>query len=91
MADQEGNEVGFDDKIRLRHVPTGRHLHSHEGFESPITAQQEVTGFGGAEESDENDVWELKIVPELETDDCDYVSVFPLVFALAFLNHSSCV
>lgn len=70
-----GNEVGFDDQFRLKHIGTGRHLHSHPDIESPITAQQEVTGFGGDEETDENDVWKLEMIPDQEeAEGEDYVS-----------------
>lgn len=35
-----GYEVGFDDEVRLRHVPSGGHLHSHPEIPSPVTGQQ---------------------------------------------------
>lgn len=72
-----GNEVGFDDQFRLKHLGTGRHLHSHPDIESPITAQQEVSGFGGDDETDENDVWKLEMIPDQEEEEGeDYVRFY---------------
>ncbi|KAI8095087.1 MIR motif-containing protein [Gilbertella persicaria] len=56
--EEAGYEVGFEDKVRLKHVPTRSNLHSH-GIESPVTGQQEVSCFGDDENSDENDIWEI--------------------------------
>ncbi|KAI7848496.1 MIR motif-containing protein [Circinella umbellata] len=64
--DQMSYEVGFDDQFRLQHVATGRYLHSHPDIPSPVTNQQEVTCFGGGDESDENDIWELQAFPDHE-------------------------
>jgi hypothetical protein len=51
--------------IRLEHVQTRKHLHSHSGFPSPVTHQQEVTCFGNAGIGDGNDNWrvELEVSP----------------------------
>eukprot|EP01089_Gocevia_fonbrunei_P016159 TRINITY_DN493_c0_g5_i1.p2 TRINITY_DN493_c0_g5~~TRINITY_DN493_c0_g5_i1.p2 ORF type:complete len:287 (-),score=57.88 TRINITY_DN493_c0_g5_i1:113-973(-) len=52
-----GHEVKFGDVITLKHVSTGQNLHSHSGKPSPVTKQQEVTGFGGG---DNNDDWRIE-------------------------------
>ncbi|RUS17720.1 MIR motif-containing protein [Endogone sp. FLAS-F59071] len=44
--------------IRLKHIETRRNLHSHHGYRSPITGQQEATAFGN--KSDENDHWSVE-------------------------------
>ncbi|ORY93091.1 MIR motif-containing protein [Syncephalastrum racemosum] len=74
-----GYEVGFDDEVRLRHLPSGGHLHSHD-FASPVTGQQEVTCFGSEEESDENDIWKVELFPDEEYEG-DYLwhTEFPVV------------
>ncbi|CEP19426.1 hypothetical protein [Parasitella parasitica] len=66
--EEPGYEVGFEDKIRLKHIPTRANLHSHE-VKSPASDQQEVSCFGNDEESDENDVWE---VLQFDEDDEQY-------------------
>lgn len=38
--------------IRLRHYMTGKHLHSHTGFTSPLSGQQEVSGFAGEDDGE---------------------------------------
>jgi len=42
--------------IRLKHLNTGRWLHSHK-FRSPLSNQQEVSAFDG---SDTGDNWEVR-------------------------------
>ncbi len=32
--------------IRFEHMNTGRNLHSHSGFDAPVSRRQEVSGFG---------------------------------------------
>jgi len=49
-----GVPVYFGTHIRLKHIGTGRHLHSHQGHQAPVTRQQEVTAYSG---SDNNDHW----------------------------------
>jgi F0F1-type ATP synthase membrane subunit c/vacuolar-type H+-ATPase subunit K len=49
----EGQVVQFGSTIRLKHIGTGHHLHSHN-HRSPVTGQQEVSGFSGC---DNNDNW----------------------------------
>ena len=74
-TDQElGGEVGFDDEFKLKHKETGRYLHSHPDIPSPESGQQEVTGFGGDDETDENDIWVLQAYPDHEYPEEDYVS-----------------
>ncbi|KAL9537073.1 hypothetical protein MBANPS3_012109 [Mucor bainieri] len=66
--EEPGYEVGFEDEIRLKHIPTRANLHSHE-VESPASGQQEVSCFGNDDESDENDVWK---VLQFDEDDEQY-------------------
>jgi MIR domain len=49
------------DVVRLEHVLTRRNLHSHGGFPSPITRQQEVTCFGTNGVGDGNDDWRVEV------------------------------
>jgi dolichyl-phosphate-mannose--protein O-mannosyl transferase len=42
-------------------VLTGRNLHSHGGFPSPVTHQQEVTCYGNNGIGDANDNWRIEI------------------------------
>ena len=53
--------------IRLEHVQTGKNLHSHL-FRSPLTKNQEVSGFGEAGEGDGGDNWKVMCVssPEMK-------------------------
>ncbi|KAG0170955.1 hypothetical protein DFQ28_009765 [Apophysomyces sp. BC1034] len=67
--EEPGYEVGWDDEVRLKHVPTRRNLHSHPDHESPVTGQQEVTCFGDDETSDENDIW---VVAKWDEDSDEY-------------------
>lgn len=43
-------------RIRLNHVETSKWLHSHL-HKSPLTANQEVSAYGGPSQSDTGDVW----------------------------------
>lgn len=54
---EAGVDVNFGDVLRLKHLNTRLNLHSHPGFESPITQQQEVTCYGDDYTNDENDEW----------------------------------
>jgi len=45
--------------IILTNAFTTKNLHSHKGIKSPVTKQQELTGFGGVGIGDTNDDWEL--------------------------------
>ncbi|KAJ2894982.1 hypothetical protein GGI21_005214 [Coemansia aciculifera] len=52
-----GSVVSFGTQIRLRHVDTGRHLHSHYNYHEAKSGQNEVTAYGDSMMSDENDHW----------------------------------
>ena len=58
---RSGQLVQHGDTFRLEHVLTGRMLHSHPGFPSPVTGQQEVTCFNTNVVSDSNDNWRIEI------------------------------
>jgi hypothetical protein len=58
----EGEPVRHDDVVRLEHLLTGRNLHSHAGFPSPVTGQQEITCFGDRGRGDRNDNWRVELV-----------------------------
>ena len=49
--------------FRLQHVQTKKWLHSHS-HASPITQNQEISCFGGEEESNESDNWKLELTEE---------------------------
>ncbi|GBF94422.1 stromal cell-derived factor [Raphidocelis subcapitata] len=50
-----GSPVKKQQRLRLQHVATRRWLHSHL-FQSPLSANQEVSAFGGDSQSDGGDV-----------------------------------
>ncbi|OLY79570.1 Stromal cell-derived factor 2-like protein [Smittium mucronatum] len=52
-----GQKVTYGSVIRLLHVSSSRHLHSHTNFFCPKTKQNEVTCFGDLDYSDSNDHW----------------------------------
>ncbi|PVZ99110.1 hypothetical protein BB558_004878 [Smittium angustum] len=52
-----GSAVAYGTQIRLRHLSTKHHLHSHYRFHCPRSGQNEVTCFGDPSYSDENDHW----------------------------------
>ncbi|KAJ2321859.1 hypothetical protein GGI00_006004 [Coemansia sp. RSA 2681] len=52
-----GSVVSFGTQIRLRHVETGRHLHSHYNYHEGKSGQNEITAYGDSMRSDENDHW----------------------------------
>jgi len=56
-----GHVLSNGDVVRVRHVVTGRNLHSHAGFPSPLTGQQEVTAFGTDGVGDTNDDWRVEV------------------------------
>jgi len=58
---KSGEPITDGDIIRLEHKLTGRNLHSHLGFPSPITSQDEVTCFQENAFGDENDNWRIEI------------------------------
>lgn len=55
---QRGEPLECGTTIRLQHVQTRKYLHSHL-FKSPLSSQQEVSAFGGDEDSDTGDHWML--------------------------------
>ncbi|RUS30174.1 MIR motif-containing protein [Jimgerdemannia flammicorona] len=55
-----GESVHYNQIVRLKHVETRSNLHSHRGFASPSTSQQEVTAFGDDHATDENDHWRVE-------------------------------
>lgn len=58
---QSGQPVQHGDVVRVEHLATRRNLHSHAGFPSPVTGQQEVTGFGQSGVGDGNDDWRVEV------------------------------
>jgi len=53
-----GTKIPFGAKIRLTHMNTGSNLHSHL-YKSPLTNNQEVTGFGDEGTGDSGDNWKI--------------------------------
>jgi dolichyl-phosphate-mannose--protein O-mannosyl transferase len=58
---KSGQPVQHGDVVRLEHTGTSTNLHSHRGFPSPITSQQEVSCFGQKGVGDGNDNWRVEI------------------------------
>jgi dolichyl-phosphate-mannose--protein O-mannosyl transferase len=56
-----GTPIKCGDKIRLTHVATKRNLHTH-GIPSPLSKQQEVSGFGDNGVGDGGDDWIVECV-----------------------------
>lgn len=56
---EQGTPLKKGSVVRLQHSSTRRWLHSHH-FSSPITNNQEVSAFGGNEQSDRGDVWAVQ-------------------------------
>ena len=56
---EQGAPIKKNSMIRLQHMTTRRMLHSHL-FQSPLSAQQEVSCFGSDTESDTGDVWVIE-------------------------------
>lgn len=46
-------------QFRLIHVNTNHAFHSHNGYFSPVTQEQEVTCFSGR---DNNDLWQIELI-----------------------------
>mmetsp|Transcript_35113 Transcript_35113/g.62593 ORF Transcript_35113/g.62593 Transcript_35113/m.62593 type:complete len:224 (-) Transcript_35113:205-876(-) len=55
----QGTPLKKGDKLRLQHHSTRKWLHSHN-FRSPLSQNLEVSCFGGEDESDLGDVWQLQ-------------------------------
>lgn len=56
---EPGSAIRSNQRIRFQHVATRRWLHSHAGYQSPITGNQEVSCHGQDDFSDGGDVWIL--------------------------------
>eukprot|EP00299_Pterocystis_sp_00344_P015064 c7507_g1_i1.p1 GENE.c7507_g1_i1~~c7507_g1_i1.p1 ORF type:complete len:265 (+),score=45.30 c7507_g1_i1:57-851(+) len=54
-----GDPILKDSKIRLEHVSTGRNLHSHANFMSPLSGNQEVSAFGENGNGDSGDHFQV--------------------------------
>ena len=57
---KQGETLANGASFRLQHVQTKKWLHSHS-HSSPITQNQEISCFGGEEESNESDNWKLEL------------------------------
>eukprot|EP00892_Ulva_mutabilis_P011857 jgi/Ulvmu1/9043/UM005_0136.1 len=53
---QQTMPISKGQRIRLNHVETSKWLHSHT-HKSPLTANQEISAYGGPSQSDTGDVW----------------------------------
>lgn len=58
---KRGSPIKNGKIIRLQHVNTGKWLHSHREFKSPLSNNQEVSGFGGHDETNSADNWMVEI------------------------------
>jgi len=83
-----GQPVQHGDTIRLEHVLTARNLHSHAGIPSPITRQQEVTGYGQSGVGDGNDNWRIEIDGGGSWDDGKRVRLIHVLTNAALHSHS---
>jgi dolichyl-phosphate-mannose--protein O-mannosyl transferase len=52
-----GEVIKCGSRIRLEHMNTGKNLHSHSGFDSPVSRRQEVSAFGDNGDGDGGDNW----------------------------------
>lgn len=57
QSEVDGQDLRCGSIIRLEHLNTRTNLHSHSNSRSPVTSQQEVTGFGTDGNGDDN--WEI--------------------------------
>lgn len=57
---KQGSPLRSGAKIRLTHSATGKNLHTHL-FQSPLSKNQEVTGFGENGEGDTGDFWVVEV------------------------------
>ena len=60
-----GEKVKCGDHIRLEHMSTRKNLHSHI-HTSPLSQQQEISGFGVNGEGDAGDDWKVLCEEEME-------------------------
>jgi dolichyl-phosphate-mannose--protein O-mannosyl transferase len=60
-----GQKIKCGSFIRLEHMNTGRNVHSHAAFQSPVTGRQEVSAFGNSGDGDGGD----NFIIECERDD----------------------
>lgn len=58
---EPGTKIPYGSKIRFTHMNTGSNLHSHM-YKSPLTSNQEVTGFGDGGSGDAGDNWKVNPV-----------------------------
>ncbi|CAE7561804.1 Sdf2 [Symbiodinium microadriaticum] len=56
---EAGTPIKCGSRIRLRHMSTGKNLHSHM-FKSPLSGNFEVSGFGENGHGDTGDNWEVQ-------------------------------
>lgn len=52
-----GEPLKCGDMLRLEHMNTGRNLHSHSAFDSPVSRRQEVSAYGDQGYGDGGDNW----------------------------------
>ena len=60
VACPQGLQVADGATIRLRHGATHRWLHSHK-FPAPMSQNQEVSAFGGEDETNTGDNWKVEV------------------------------
>mmetsp|Transcript_8310 Transcript_8310/g.13891 ORF Transcript_8310/g.13891 Transcript_8310/m.13891 type:complete len:181 (+) Transcript_8310:71-613(+) len=58
-----GKVLRCGDTIRLEHMETAKNLHSHE-VKSPISSQNEVSGYGDDGEGDSGDNWKIECLDQ---------------------------
>lgn len=70
-----GTPLNFDQVVRLRHLATGRYLHSHPNIHSPVSRFQEVSGYGSDNHSDDNDNWVIEKFNYSGSNECRVLDV----------------
>ena len=55
-----GEAMKCGDEVRFEHNVTGRNLHSHSGYKSPLSNRQEVSGYGDDGFGDAGDDWKIE-------------------------------
>jgi dolichyl-phosphate-mannose--protein O-mannosyl transferase len=58
---KRGAKIADGRVVRLQHAQSGKWLHSHKEFDSPLSHNQEVSGYGSSDESNTADHWQLEL------------------------------
>jgi len=81
---ESSSQIASGAIIKLKHITTNAYLHSHSSFKSPITKQQEVTGYA---DDDSNNNWRVVCSTEYWTVD-SYVRLIHVNTNAALHSHN---